>query len=76
MFLRRLPDAGLAASLQAPEGSTDWFQLAGREVYLYFPDGFGRSKLNNAFFEKKLRAVATMRNWNSVENLFEIALRG
>jgi uncharacterized protein (DUF1697 family) len=46
---------------------------AGREVYIVYPDGVGRSRLTNAVIEKKLGARATGRNWNSVLKLQALA---
>jgi uncharacterized protein (DUF1697 family) len=40
--------------------------LAGRVVLLYCPHGYGRTKLNNSFFEKALGIRATTRNWRTV----------
>jgi uncharacterized protein (DUF1697 family) len=45
----------------ATEGS-----LAGRVVYLHLPHGYGRTKLNNAYFERRLKTPATTRNWRTV----------
>jgi uncharacterized protein (DUF1697 family) len=44
----------------------------GREVYLVYPDGIGRSRLTNAVIEKKLGARGTGRNWNTVLKLGEL----
>jgi uncharacterized protein (DUF1697 family) len=41
-------------------------------VYLELPRGYGRTKLNNAFFERKLGAAATTRNWRTVRALAEL----
>jgi uncharacterized protein (DUF1697 family) len=41
----------------------------GRHIYLYYPDGAGRSKLTNALIEKKLGTRGTARNWNTVTKL-------
>ena len=43
------------------------------EIYLFLPNGYGRTKLSNDFFEKKLRVNATTRNWRTVNKLFDIA---
>ena len=51
----------------------DRFSVAGREIYLLCPDGYGRTKLNNAFLEKKLGVAATTRNWKTVTTLAEMA---
>ena len=48
---------------------SDEFEVAGREVYLYCPDGYGRSKLTNALFERKLGVAATTRNWKTMTTL-------
>src|SRR2546422_8261930 len=46
----------------------------GRELYIYFPDGMGRSKLVPAL-GKALKNAGTARNWNTVTKLLEIAER-
>ncbi|HEY7617328.1 MAG TPA: hypothetical protein VH744_11030, partial [Terriglobales bacterium] len=47
-------------------------RLAVRELYIYFPDGFGRSKLP-VLLDKTLKKSGTARNWNTVTKLLEIA---
>jgi len=42
-------------------------------VYLYCPNGYGRTKLNNNFLEAKLKVGATTRNWKTTNELFKIA---
>ncbi len=51
----------------------DEFEIIGREVYLHCPDGYGRTKLSNNFFERKLETPATTRNWRTVNMLLEMA---
>eukprot|EP01134_Creolimax_fragrantissima_P005685 CFRG5685T1 len=41
-------------------------------LYVYTPGGYGKSKLNNNFFERKLKVDATTRNWRTVEKLHNI----
>jgi uncharacterized protein (DUF1697 family) len=44
--------------------------LVGRELFVHYADGIGRSKLTNAVIEKALGGVpATGRNWNTVLKL-------
>jgi len=38
------------------------FHIHGREIYLYCPNGYGRTKLSNSAIEKKLGVEATTRN--------------
>jgi uncharacterized protein (DUF1697 family) len=70
-FLAGRPEAAVVKGLTAPPGP-DQFRVIGREIYLYCPNGVGRTKLNDAFF-KKLRVVCTSRNWNTVTNLVALA---
>jgi len=72
-FLAAAPDPERGAQLEAPAGQPDQLSLAGREVYLHTPNGYGRSKLSNAFLEKRLGVAATTRNWKTVGRLAELA---
>ena len=47
--------------------------LDGRELYTYYPNGMGRSKLSFTKVEKALRVRGTSRNWNSVLKMLEMA---
>ena len=49
--------------------------IEGHEVYVYFPNGMGTSKLTPAMIEKALQLSGTGRNWNTVTKLLEIAER-
>jgi uncharacterized protein (DUF1697 family) len=71
-FLAEPPAPRRAAELQIPEGETAVFTLVDREVYLHCPDGYGRTKLSNAFIERKLGVAATTRNWKSVTALHDL----
>jgi len=72
-FLAEAPNPGRASAVQVPVGESAEFTLTGLEVYLHCPDGYGRTKLNNAFFEKKLGVAATTRNWRTVVALHDMA---
>ena len=50
--------------------------LATPVVYLKLPHGYGRTKLNNAWFERKLGTAATTRNWRTVLALTDMVTRG
>lgn len=71
-FLAKLPSAKEVSQLVVPPRETAEFTVVGREVYLYYPDGYGRTKLSNTYIEKRL-GVATTRNWNTVNKLHELA---
>ena len=51
----------------------DRFQIINSEVYLYCPNGFGRSKLSNNLFERKLKTQATTRNYKTIYKLLDLA---
>ena len=72
MFLQDKPGAGLVAKLDAGRSAPDRFVVRGKEVYLHLPNGAGRSKLTNAWFETQLSTVSTLRNWRTVTKLLEL----
>ncbi|MCC6447212.1 MAG: DUF1697 domain-containing protein [Chitinophagaceae bacterium] len=41
-------------------------------IYLYCPNGYGKTKLNNQFLEKKLKVKATTRNWKKSTELLKL----
>ncbi len=44
-------------------------------VYLFLPNGYGRTKLNNSFFAKMLGVKTTTRTWKTVEQLVAMVAR-
>ncbi|MFG2353372.1 DUF1697 domain-containing protein [Streptomyces sp. NPDC048521] len=54
------------------------FRLGDRCLYLYAPDGLGRSKLAEALARPRTTAglIATSRNWNTVLKLVELTAPG
>ncbi|MCF3962989.1 DUF1697 domain-containing protein [Streptomyces fuscigenes] len=62
--------AGLDPAAYLPEE----FRLGDRALYLYAPDGLGRSKLGAALGRPGLHpgTIATSRNWNTVVKLVEL----
>ena len=72
-FLDDEPDASKVAAIDHDGYPPDEFEVIGREVYLRCPNGYGRSKLTNSFWERKLGVAATTRNWRTVEKLLGMA---
>ncbi len=64
-------EQGKAALLKAHAGPEEIF-IADKELYIYYPEGIGRSKLSNTFIEKNLKVSGTGRNWNTVTKLLEM----
>jgi len=65
----REAENALAAFKKYPEE----LHLKGRELFIYFPDGAGRSKLPWSKVEKFLKVTGTARNWNSVTKMLDMA---
>ncbi len=73
-FLKTKAEAALVKSLElAAAKSTHRHKIAGTEVYLYCPNGYGKTLLSNTFFEKQLKVRATTRNWKTVNTLYAMA---
>lgn len=72
-FLYEQPEVSKWEELSQYKDNVDQFALGEREIFLFCPGGYGKTKLSNTFFEKKLDAVATTRNWKSVNALYEMA---
>ena len=53
----------------------DRFEVVGSDVFVHCPGGYGSTKLNNAFFERRTGMVATTRNWRTVTTLARMAGR-
>ncbi len=71
--LKDAPDAKRVKALQASVVGRETVRGRGREAYIVYPDGQGRSKLTNALIERLLGTRATARNWNTVLKLDALA---
>ncbi len=74
-FLADLPSKAAVAALDPARSPPDELTVRGREIYLRFPNGVGRTKLTNQYFDAKLATVSTLRNWRTVLKLVELAGR-
>lgn len=72
IFLADDPGKSRAATLDPDRSPPDTFVVRGREIYVSCPNGVGRSKLTNAWFDTKLGTVSTGRNWRTVLKLVEM----
>ncbi len=72
MFLQNTPDEqSLKALIQAHTG-TEVIHGSGQELYIFYTDGMGNSKLDTGFIERKLKITATGRNWNTVNKILTL----
>jgi uncharacterized protein (DUF1697 family) len=72
-FLYHPVNRSIWSNVIVPPGIIDEFIPGEAEVYLFCPDGYGKTKLSNSFFERKLKVPVTTRNWNTVEALYRMA---
>ena len=75
VFLEGTPDAVKIAGLDPDRSPPDRFEVKGREIYLSYPNGQGRSKLSLDYFERVLGMAGTARNSNTVTKLLEMVSR-
>ena len=73
MFLKDAPSAKSVKELQAAIKGPEVVKAKGRQLYIVYPKGIGRSRLTNALIERKLGTRATGRNWNTVVKLGDLA---
>ena len=64
LFQPVAPDIFQALKLPTHDGERA--VLVERAVFLHCPHGYGKTKLNNSYFERTLGVPATTRNWRTV----------
>ncbi len=72
-FLDGDPLPNAAETLRAFDSYPEELRLRGRELYIHYPNGAGRSRLPATRLEKALGVPGTARNWNTVVRLLEMA---
>lgn len=72
-FLSAIPAKSEVKRIKEIDFSPEEFIICDDIIYLYCPGGYGNTKLNNNFFENKLKVKATNRNWKTVNELCKIA---
>lgn len=72
-FLSSIPDKYDLNAMEAKKQNGEEISITANAVYLYCPNGYGRTKLNNNLLEAKLKVTATTRNWKTTCELLNIA---
>ena len=75
MCLKSAPSDDAVSALQQAIKGREVVRAQGREAYIVYPDGIGRSRLTIALIEKKLGTKGTARNWNTALKLQALASR-
>jgi uncharacterized protein (DUF1697 family) len=71
-FLAQAPSAAEAKLMSGIKVGPEELHVSGRELFIYFPDGQGHSKLPVAL-DRAAKIPATARNWNTVLKLLAMA---
>jgi len=71
-FLSEIPKIELGEAISELSFEPDRFQIIDKDVFIYCPGPYHKTKLSNQFFESKLKVKATTRNWNTVLKLLEL----
>lgn len=71
-FLASAPQDDQIELIESKRQEGELIDFSADAVYLYCPNGYGRTKLTNNFLESKLKVSATTRNWKTVNALLKI----
>ncbi len=71
-FLSDIPSEVRKIQLEELVKHPERLTVDGSVVYLYCPNGYGKSKLSNTLIESKLGVVSTTRNWRTISKLVEM----
>jgi uncharacterized protein (DUF1697 family) len=71
-FLAGKPSAAAIKACDPEEFDPERFEFGDRCVYLWHPDGVGRSKMATAPWAKRLGVAGTGRNWRTVTKMLEL----
>lgn len=73
IFLYEKPTESQIGKVSSISYPPDKFMIDGKEIYIYCPNGFGRSKIYTGFFEGKMKVTGTGRNLKTINALIKIA---
>jgi uncharacterized protein (DUF1697 family) len=71
-FLRSAPPKDALEGVDPETYVPECWKLVGRELFIWYANGQGKSKLVGGFWEKQLKISATARNWNTVLKLRDL----
>ena len=73
VLLKEVPNTELAFKLQQEQFPNEQFIILNNCVYLSCDQGYGKTKCDNNFFEKRLKVQATTRNHRTMMKLLAMA---
>ncbi|HTN46877.1 MAG TPA: DUF1697 domain-containing protein [Flavipsychrobacter sp.] len=72
-FLYAIPETAKMELLKKIDLTPDQYSISDKAIYMCYDTSYGTSKMNNNFFETKLKLTATTRNWKTTIKLKELA---
>ena len=72
-FLKETPSPEALEKIKMFQYLPDHYEIIGNDVFVFCENGYGRTKITNDFFERKLKVPATTRNWKTVMKLLELS---
>jgi len=75
-FLSVAPTKSEVAPLYAQDFAPELFQVSGKEIYTWHPNGQARSIMAAALGKLRLAGAVTTRNWNTVRRLLVMLKAG
>jgi uncharacterized protein (DUF1697 family) len=73
LFLADMPRPSAVNLLDPDRSPPDEFVVRQKEIYLKLPNGAGRTRLTNAYFDLRLATTSTGRNWRTITKLLQLA---
>ena len=73
-FFSTRPTATAIRTIDPARSPPDAHVVSGREVYLEYPNGSGRTRLTLDYLERCLGVSGTARNWRTVERLATLSV--
>jgi len=73
MMLHNTPTEELVKAASEKVYEKEEYKIINACIYYYSAKGFGQSKFNARFFERKLRTFATARNYNTMVKLLSLS---
>jgi len=72
-LLQEAPSDEATEKIMALDFSPEKIVLQNQVLFLFLPKGYGNTKLNNNFFESRLKTSATTRNWKTLMAIASLA---
>jgi len=74
-FLAENPKQFDLESILSKKQPNEEIEFTNNAIYLYCPNGYGKTKLNNNFLETKLKVKATTRNWKTTNEILKLSTK-